>query len=96
MATSNEFTLSLHRRFSSNLAFRHSADDLFEYIDSLSTQKVVIDFSGIKSITRSFAHQYIVNKTKSDKQIAECEIPLTIKPMFELVERQRRELQKGN
>jgi len=96
MATSNEFTLCLQRKFSSNLAFRHSADDLFEYINSLSTQKVVIDFSGIKSITRSFAHQYIVNKTKSNKQIAEREIPLTIKPMFELVERQRRGLQKEN
>lgn len=96
MATSNEFTLCLQQRFSSNLAFRHSADDLFDYINSLSTQKIVIDFTGIKSITRSFAHQYIVNKTKSEKQIAECEIPLTIKPMFELVERQRRGLQKGN
>jgi hypothetical protein len=96
MATSNEITLCLQQRFSSNLAFRHSADDLFEYINSLSTQQVVIDFSGIKSITRSFAHQYIVNKIKSDKQIAECEIPLKIKPMFELVERQRRGLQKGN
>jgi len=56
----------------------------------------MIDFSGIKSITRSFAHQYTVNKIKSDKQIIECEIPLKIKPMFELVERQRQGLQKGN
>lgn len=96
MATSNEFTLCLQQRFSSNLVFRHSADDLFEYINSLSTQKIVIDFTGIKSITRSFAHQYIVNKTKSEKQIAEREIPLAIKPMFELVERQRRGLQKVN
>ncbi|MCK9570821.1 hypothetical protein M0R72_17865 [Candidatus Pacearchaeota archaeon] len=96
MATSNEFMLSLQQRFSSNLAFRHSADDLFEYINSLSAPKIMIDFSGITSITRSFAHQYTVNKIKSDKQIIECEIPLNIKPMFELVERQRMGLQKGN
>lgn len=86
----------MQQRLSSNLAFRHSADDLFEYINSLSAPKVMIDFSGIKSITRSFAHQYVINKIKSDKQIVECKIPLTIKPMFELVERQRQELQKGN
>jgi hypothetical protein len=78
------------------LAFRHSADDLFDYINSLSTPMVMINFSGIKSITRSFAHQYVVNKTKSNKQIIECEIPLKIKPMFELVERQRKKMQKGN
>ncbi len=96
MTISNEMTLSLQQRLSSNLAFRHSVDDLFEYINSLSAQKIMIDFSGIESITRSFAHQYIVNKTKSDKQIIECKIPLKIKPMFELVERQRQGLQKGN
>lgn len=96
MTTSNEITLSLRERFSSNLAFRHSADDLFEYIRGLNTTKVMIDFTGVESITRSFAHQYIVNKTKSDKQIIECDIPLKIKPMFELVERQRLGSQKGN
>lgn len=96
MATSNELTLCLQKRLSSNLSFRHSADDLFEYINSLSESKIMIDFSGIESITRSFAHQYIVNKIKSDKQIIECKIPFKIKPMFELVERQRHALQKVN
>jgi hypothetical protein len=96
MATSNEFMFSVQQKLSSNLAFRHSADDLFEYINSLSASKIMIDFSGITSITRSFAHQYIVNKIKSDKQIFECEMPSNIKPMFELVERQRMVQQKVN
>jgi hypothetical protein len=85
----NQVTLPLREQISSNLAFRHSVDDLFDYINSLSETRIVVDFSGIESISRSFAHQYIINKEKSDKIIVECNTPLNIKPMFDLVERQR-------
>ena len=50
---------------------------------------VVVDFSGVESITRSFAHQYVMNKSLSQKEIIERDISPEIKPMFELVERQR-------
>ncbi|VVB64795.1 Uncharacterised protein [uncultured archaeon] len=88
MIISNETRLSMRERISSNLALRHSADVLFDYINSLDESRIIINFSGIESITRSFAHQYAVNKIKSKKQIVECDIPPKIKPMFELVERQ--------
>lgn len=82
-------TLCIQKQISSNLSFRHSADALFEYINSRNESKIVVDFSGIESITRSFAHQYVLNKIESNKQILERDIPSEIKPMFELVERQR-------
>ena len=92
----NETKLSMRERISSNLALRHSADALFDYINSLNESRIIINFSGIESITRSFAHQYAANKIKTNKQIIECDIPLKIKPMFELVERQRQESVRKN
>jgi hypothetical protein len=90
----NEIKLSLREQISSDLAFRDSADDLFNHINDIDASKIVVDFSGVESITRSFAHQYIMNKVKSDKQIVECDIPSEIEPMFELVERQRLDQRK--
>lgn len=87
----NETMLSMRERISSNLALRHSADALFDYINSINESRIIINFSGIESITRSFAHQYTTNKNKTNKQIIECDIPPRIKQMFELVEGQKRE-----
>lgn len=88
-------TLRLHKQISSNLSFRHSADALFDYINGLDESKIVVDFSGIESITRSFAHQYVLNKFESKKHILERDIPHEITPMFELVERQRSRAHSG-
>jgi hypothetical protein len=88
---SDETILYLREQISTNLAFRRSADDFFDRLNSLDESKILIDFSGIESITRSFVHQYIINKVKSDKQILDINVPLDIMPMFELVERQRSE-----
>jgi len=81
----SEMKLSLQEQVSSNLALRYSVDDLFEYINSLDESRIVLDFSGIESITRSFAHQYVINKSRSKKQIYEQNVPSYIKPMFDLV-----------
>jgi len=89
-------TLRVENQISSNLSFRHSADALFEYINGLDISSVVVDFSGVESITRSFAHQYVMNKMQSQKEIIECDMPVEIKPMFELVERQRVAAQDGH
>lgn len=89
--STDETRLCLKERISTNLAFRGSADDFFDYVNSLDESKIVIDFSGIESISRSFVHQYTINKLRSNKQITDINIPVNIKPMFELVKRQRSE-----
>ncbi len=61
---SSEIVLQLAEFISENLAFRDSIDNLFSYIASLEKTNIIIDFLGIKSITGSFAHQYIINKKK--------------------------------
>ena len=76
---SSEKVLRLADRISENLAFRDSVDNLFSYIASLEETNIIIDFLGIKSITGSFAHQYITNK-KGLKNISPREIyPLMLK-----------------
>jgi len=84
---SSEIVLRIADIISENLAFRDSVDNLFSYIDSLEETNIITDFLGIKSITGSFAHQYLINKKKAIKHITERNIPLDVKKMFELVER---------
>jgi 6-pyruvoyl-tetrahydropterin synthase len=86
---SSRKTLDIAEHVSPDLAFRHSADSLFEYINSLEESTIVIDFSRVKSITRSFAHQYLANKKNSKKHIVEENMSRDVKRMFELVERQK-------
>ena len=72
---------------SKDLALRDNADDLFEKINKLKDKEVIIDFRNVKSITRSFAHQYKENKACSKKLILEENIPLNISKMFKVVSR---------
>jgi hypothetical protein len=86
----NEIKILLREKVSPNLAFRGSADDVFnEDINNSDASIVVVDFDGIESTTRSFIHQYMLNKMKSDKTIIEINVPKVISPMFDLVEKQR-------
>jgi len=84
---SSEIVLQLAEHIFENLAFRDSVDNLFSHIASLEETNIIIDFLGIKSITGSFAHQYIINKKKAIKHLTERNMPLDVKKMFELVER---------
>ena len=90
MTTSNSGkAVYLADHISQNLAFRHSADDLFSYINSLEESGIIVDFSEIKSIASSFAHQYITNKKVTKKAIIEINKSIDAIQMFELVERRK-------
>ena len=89
MTTSNsKEVLYIADYISQNLAFRDSADSLFSYVNSLE-KSIMMDFSGIKSITNSFAHQYMTKRKKSEKIIAEINISPDVKQMFELIEKRK-------
>ena len=84
----DEKMLCIVDNISQHLAFRDSADDFFSYTSRLEESDVIIDFSGVESITRSFAHQYLKNKKKVKKQIVEKNMPSNVMHMFELVKSQ--------
>ena len=97
MTTSNSGkAVYLADHISQNLAFRHSADDLFSYINSLEESGIIVDFSEIKSIAGSFAHQYITNKKATKKNITEINKSHNVIQMFELVERRKVKTRETN
>jgi hypothetical protein len=71
---------------SADLALRSRADALFSAIEKVDSNEVNIDFSGVKSISRSFAHQYQTRKRASKKNISETHVPAAVTRMFDVVD----------
>ncbi len=69
---------------SPDLVLREEARRIFELIESRQEELVVVDFTGVKSISRSFAHEYLVRRDISTKRIREENLPLNVSKMFEI------------
>ena len=80
-------TVQLAKFISKNLLLRNSADELFNYINKINSDEIIIDFDKIQSVTRAFIHQYLLNKYKSEKDIIDVNISPSVKTMFEIVEK---------
>ena len=87
MSTSKikEQRIQLAKFVSQNLLFRNSADELFEYINKIEPNNIIIDFNKVQSITRAFTHQYLLNKKKSKKKITDINISPHVQNMFEII-----------
>jgi len=68
-----------------DLALRDSAVAFFKFINSLKEEHIIVDFKDIKSISRSFAHEYYTQKSRSTKNISEANVPENVRKMFEVV-----------
>tara|TARA_Y100000310_G_C20637828_1_gene792173 strand:+ start:1479 stop:1790 length:312 start_codon:yes stop_codon:yes gene_type:complete len=79
----------VREKVAEDLALRDSAREFFDVIESLSTSEVVLDFKDIRSISRSFAHEYNTLKKMSDKKIKEINVPQDVKKMFAVVQEHR-------
>ena len=73
-----------------DLSLRESADRLFEVLDSSKENKIIIDFSKIEFISRSFADEYLNEKQKTTKSITEKNLKTNVKKMFSIVEASRK------
>jgi hypothetical protein len=73
-------------QISVDLALRHSAAAFLDYLESVPQKEVIVDFSGINSISRSFAHEYLTRKNNSKKNITEINVPENVKKMFYVIE----------
>jgi len=74
---------------SSDLALRNTADSFFDLIESKNANHIIIDFSNVQSISRSFAQQYLKRKHDTKKKIDDINMPDNVRKMFEIVENQR-------
>ena len=78
-------TILVNKLFSQDLALRDSANHLFKKISKF--REVTVDFCGVRSMTRSFAHQYVTNKSATSTRLKEVNVSAGLKQMFELAER---------
>jgi len=75
-------TFVISKTLSKDLALRESAARLFNQIEATKEERVIVDFKGVKSITRSFAHEYCRRKKESAKTISETHMPIDVKRMM--------------
>ncbi|MDG7037371.1 MAG: hypothetical protein JRN53_02980 [Nitrososphaerota archaeon] len=79
--------VSINEAVAPNLILRQNADDFFDEMERDNISAVIIDFAGVTSISRSFAHQYLLRKGISPKAVKEINVPQNIERMFNLVKR---------
>ena len=79
-------TLILTDVVSEDLSLRNMVSNIFNSSVFQKKEDVLIDFTGIKSISRAFAHEFLTRKQKLDCKVMEINLPSEIKKMFEIVE----------
>ena len=77
------FNVVVSDMLSRNLALRDSASYLFDEIEDINNRHVTVDFKGVETITRSFAHEYITRKSNTSKDVTEINVPIDVEKMFE-------------
>ena len=72
-----------------DLATRNGCDNMFKLIEQSQDANITLDFSRVSSISRSFAHEYIMKKRLSSKTVSEIHVPTSVRKMLEFVENQQ-------
>src|SRR4030067_2714823 len=80
--TSRTKSINVADMLSANLALRETAARLLLYIEGLPDSEVVLDFSEVRTISRSFAHEYCVRKRDLHRRISEANVPPDVAKMF--------------
>lgn len=79
--------IKIEQLISSNLGMNISAKELFEEINNSPNPNIIIDFTDVLFMGRSFTQEYIFQKMISDKNIYEENIPEEIQKMFDVVKK---------
>lgn len=80
--------IQLSKKIGGDLFLRETANQLFDSLEKMVEQKtIVLDFSNVRTMSRSFAHQYIIRKQKTNKMITEANQAPAVIQMFEYVTR---------
>ncbi len=83
--TMSESIISIKNEFSDYLAFRDTADALFNFIETMKLEEVILDFKGITGVTHSFADQYCVNLKKTKKIVRTINMEENVSKMMDIV-----------
>lgn len=67
---------------SQDLTLRYNANVLFDKIESLTEDCITIDFINVRTMTRSFAQEYLSRKLKTSISIVEVNMSNNNRKMF--------------
>lgn len=71
----------------SSLEMNTAADDFLNKVNEINDEEILVDFTGIVFISRSFAQSYFSKKNKLNKNIDEINVPAEVKPLVELIKK---------
>ena len=77
--------ISIKEEIASDLALRNTVQSLFDKVNKVEETNIEIDFSNINSMSRSFAHEYLMQKQQCSKQISEISVAENVEKMFQVV-----------
>lgn len=81
----NEVELAIKDQISEDLTTRNRASQFFEMVEASSFDRVVVNFDQVRSISRSFADEYVRRKMMSRVTVIEKNVPMNVKKMFDIV-----------
>ncbi|MHA2238388.1 MAG: STAS-like domain-containing protein [Candidatus Hodarchaeales archaeon] len=81
-----ENTIHLASNFSRNLAFRDTVKTLFNHINNSDLDEIIIDFQDVEFISRSFAHEILLNKRESKKKVILKNVAPRVQRMIDMVQ----------
>lgn len=80
----NQITIILEKEIGKELGIRSEIEDLFNSIDP-NTSKVIMDFTNIEFMGRSFAQEYLNRKHFAPFEVIEKNVPEDIQKMFDII-----------
>ena len=80
-----ERNIKLKEILGTHLSLRDSANQLFDEVVNIQNQTVILDFSGVQTMSRSFAQQFLSRMDVADRQIVCMNEPKSIELMFDVV-----------
>jgi hypothetical protein len=71
---------------SKDLSLRDLNKDLFNKINKVSSKEIILDFSDVLSMSRSFAQEYVLRKKSSKVKIIEKNQSKDVKSMLKVIQ----------
>lgn len=79
-----EIEIFLKKEIDSDLGSRSKIENLFNSIDS-DTSKVIMNFTGVEFMGRSFAQEYLNQKNKASFTVVESNVPDNVQKLFDII-----------
>ena len=80
----SEIEIFLEKEIDSDLGSRNKIEELYKNIPD-DVSKVVMNFTGVKFMGRSFAQEYLNQKNKASFEVVEVNVPADVQKLFNVI-----------